>query len=82
MPPSRPTGVERNLRNGDLRVICFHRQVFIKEQEIHLTPIEYRLLSVLIANAGRVVTYQQLFTDVWGPGKVDQHHHVRRISLI
>ena len=49
----------------------------VKEQEIHLTPIEYRLLSVLIRNAGKVVTYRHLLRDVWGPGKVDQYHHVR-----
>jgi two-component system KDP operon response regulator KdpE len=70
-------GSKEIFANGDLRVDLLHRQVFIKEQEIHLTPIEYRLLSVLIANAGKVVTYQQLLRDVWGPGKVDQHHHVR-----
>jgi two-component system, OmpR family, KDP operon response regulator KdpE len=71
-PESKETFV-----NGDLRLDLLHRQAFVKEQPIHLTPIEYRLLSVLIRNAGKVVTYHHLLRDVWGPGKVDQHHHVR-----
>jgi len=63
--------------NGDLRVDLLRRRVFVKEQEIHLTPIEFRLLSVLIRSAGKVVTYNHLLRDVWGPGKVDQNHYVR-----
>ena len=45
--------------------------------EIHLTPIEYRLLSVLMANAGRVLTHRQLLRDVWGPSHTDQSHYLR-----
>ena len=46
-------------------------------QEVHLTPIEYRLLSVLMANAGRVLTHRQLLREVWGPSHVDQSHYLR-----
>ena len=46
-------------------------------QEVHLTPIEYRLLSVLMANAGRVLTHRQLLREVWGPSRVDQSHYLR-----
>ncbi len=45
--------------------------------EIHLTPIEYRLLSVLMANAGRVLTHRQLLREVWGPSHTDQSHYLR-----
>ena len=45
--------------------------------EVHLTPIEYRLLSVLMANAGRVLTHRQLLREVWGPSHVDQNHYLR-----
>jgi len=45
--------------------------------EVHLTPIEYRLLSVLIANAGRVLTHRQLLREVWGPSHVGQSHYLR-----
>ena len=45
--------------------------------EVHLTPIEYRLLSVLMANPGRVLTHRQLLREVWGPSHVDQSHYLR-----
>ena len=46
-------------------------------QEVHLTPTEYRLLGVLIANAGRVVTQRQLLREVWGKPYEDQGHYAR-----
>jgi two-component system KDP operon response regulator KdpE len=45
--------------------------------EVHLTPIEYRLLSVLVANAGRVLTHRQLLREVWGPAQSGQNHYLR-----
>ena len=45
--------------------------------EVHLTPIEYRLLTVLIANTGRVMTHRQLLRDVWGPAHSEQTHYLR-----
>ena len=60
-----------------LRIDLVHRQVLVNGQEVHLTPIEYRLLTVLVKNAGRVVTYNHLLRHVWGPGKLDQHDFVR-----
>lgn len=45
--------------------------------EVHLTPIEYRLLTVLIANAGRVMTHRQLLKEVWGPAHAEQNHYLR-----
>jgi two-component system, OmpR family, KDP operon response regulator KdpE len=62
---------------GALHVDLAHRQVFVSGQEVHLTPIEYRLLTVLVRRAGKVITYNQLLRDVWGPGKLNQHHFVR-----
>lgn len=69
-----PSGV---FEFGTLRVDLVHRQIFSGGQEVHLTPIEYRLLTVLVKNAGRVVTYNRLLRDVWGPAKVEQHDFVR-----
>jgi two-component system KDP operon response regulator KdpE len=43
----------------------------------HLTPIEYRLLTVLIANAGKVLTHRHLLREVWGPSFVESSHYVR-----
>lgn len=45
--------------------------------EVHLTPIEYRLLTVLMANAGRVLTHRQLLREVWGPAQAGQNHYLR-----
>lgn len=52
---------------GDMKVDLVARQVFIKNEEIHLTPIEYRLLTVLIKHAGKVITHTLLLKEVWGP---------------
>ena len=62
---------------GDLRVDLAHRQVFIKDREIHLTPIEYKLLLLLIQHAGKVVTRHQLLHAVWGPSYVSESHYLR-----
>lgn len=62
---------------GDFRVDIMHRQVFVGEEEIHLTPIEYKLLLMLVQNAGKVVTQRQLLHDVWGPGYVKESHYLR-----
>jgi two-component system KDP operon response regulator KdpE len=45
--------------------------------EVHLTPIEYRLLSTLVANTGRVMTHKQLLREVWGPSHSEQSHYLR-----
>jgi two-component system KDP operon response regulator KdpE len=60
-----------------LRVDLAKRQVFLKNAEIHLTPIEYRLLAYLVNNAGKVVTHKQLLKEVWGPAYANQAHYVR-----
>ena len=60
----------------ELKVDLASRQVFIKDEEIHLTPIEYRLLTVLIRHAGKVVTHKQLLKEVWGPVYTDQQQYL------
>lgn len=62
---------------GGLRVDLTHRQVFVDETEIHLTPIEYKLLLVLVQHAGKVVTRKQLLHDVWGPSYEYEMHYLR-----
>jgi two-component system KDP operon response regulator KdpE len=42
-----------------------------------LTPIEYRLVSVLARHAGRVLTHEFLLREVWGPSYTTQHHYLR-----
>lgn len=62
---------------GDLKVDMAHRQVFVGEEEVHLTPIEYKLLLLLVQYAGKVVTQRQLLHDVWGPNYVNENHYLR-----
>lgn len=62
---------------GELRVDRSRRQVFVRGEETHLTPIEYRILSVLVHHAGKVVTHKQLLKDVWGPDCVYETHYLR-----
>jgi two-component system KDP operon response regulator KdpE len=62
---------------GRLKVDRAMRQVFIGDEEIHLTPIEYRLLSTLVRHAGKVVTQHQLLHEVWGPEYAGAVHYVR-----
>jgi two-component system KDP operon response regulator KdpE len=61
----------------DLKIDFLKRQVNIGTREIHLTPIEYRLLTVLVRNAGRVMTHRQILKEVWGPPYIEQTHYLR-----
>lgn len=62
---------------GDLHVDMMHRTVTRNGAEVHLTPIEYRLLVALVRNVGRVVTQRQLLHEVWGPEYADANHYLR-----
>ena len=62
---------------GEVTVDLARRRVTRGETEVHLTPIEYRLLALLIANAGRVLTHRQLLREVWGPSHAEDTHYLR-----
>jgi two-component system KDP operon response regulator KdpE len=53
------------------------RLVLRDERAVHVTPIEYRILGVLIAHAGMVLTYEQILKQVWGPRFVKNKHYLR-----
>lgn len=61
----------------NLRVDLAARRVFLNETEVHLTPIEFRLLAVLVKNAGKVVTHSHLLKKVWGPPHMNQTQYLR-----
>ncbi|MGG1944427.1 two-component system response regulator KdpE [Trinickia sp. NRRL B-1857] len=65
------------VRFGDVTVDLAARSVTRAGEAVHLTPIEYRLLSVLIRHAGRVLTHRQLLSEVWGPSHVESQHYLR-----
>jgi two-component system KDP operon response regulator KdpE len=62
---------------GDLKVDLSSRRVFVKDKEIHLTPIEYKLLTTLIRHAGKVLTHHFLLREVWGPHHQQETHYLR-----
>lgn len=64
-------------RFGDVAVDRQARRVTRGGAEVHLTPIEYRLLLMLVANVGRVLTHRQLLREVWGPSHAEQSHYLR-----
>jgi two-component system KDP operon response regulator KdpE len=59
---------------GELSVDLVKRQVLVKGSEVHLTPIAYKLLVLLVQNAGKVVTHRQLLREVWGPNTNETHY--------
>ncbi|BCM26114.1 two-component system response regulator KdpE [Methyloradius palustris] len=78
----RSLAVEGNSNNGlysfgEITVDLPKRQVFRASELVHLTPIEFRLLGILIRNSGRVVTQRQLLKEVWGPTYVESSHYLR-----
>jgi two-component system KDP operon response regulator KdpE len=62
---------------GSLKVDLPQRRVHVDGKEVHLTPIEYRLLAVLVKHAGKVLTHRQLLKEVWGPGYIERSHYLR-----
>jgi len=62
---------------GDVKVDLSLRTVHRDGERVHLTPIEYRLLTLLIANAGKVLTHRQILREVWGPSHAEDGHYVR-----
>lgn len=74
---SNATKADPVFRFGEVAVDRVARLVHRAGVEVHLTPIEYRLLTVLISNAGRVMTHRQLLREVWGPSHAEQSHYLR-----
>jgi two-component system KDP operon response regulator KdpE len=62
---------------GDLRVDFDQHRVFVSDREVHLTPIEFKLLTVLAREAGKVLTHRHLLNEVWGPQHVRETHYLR-----
>ena len=65
------------LEVGTLRIDQARREVTVGGREIRLTPIEYRLLVLLAANAGKVLTHRQILKEVWGPPYANESHYLR-----
>src|SRR6266542_3468662 len=62
---------------GELTVDLARRQVLVGDSEVHLTPTEYKLLTLLVRHAGKVITQRQALKEVWGPNYANQTHYLR-----
>lgn len=62
---------------GDLRVDLSARLVFRGDQEVHLTPLEYKLLVTMLKHSGKVLTHRFLLKEVWGPHDTHETHYLR-----
>lgn len=62
---------------GNITVDLSQRLVSRDSETLHLTPTEFKLLALLLANAGKVLTQRQLLVHVWGPNAVESSHYLR-----
>ena len=74
---SRANDNNEMFTTGDLMVNLARRKVFIAGNEIHLTPIEYRILTLLIRHAGLVLTHSHLLKEIWGNEHLHDSHYLR-----
>ncbi|ASF48035.1 response regulator [Methylovulum psychrotolerans] len=72
-----PGGVQEVFQVGGLKVELTKRRVFTDGCEVHLTPLEFSLLSVLVRHAGFVVTHRHLLEKVWGASYIEHSHYLR-----
>jgi two-component system KDP operon response regulator KdpE len=72
-----PATFEPHFQCGRLEVDLGARLVKVEGSEVRLTPIEYKLLSMLVRHAGMVLTHRQLLEEVWGPAYADELHYLR-----
>ncbi|GAB3364993.1 MULTISPECIES: response regulator [Giesbergeria] len=62
---------------GHITIDLARRVVACDEKPLHLTPIEYKLLTHLVSQPDRVITHRQLLQSLWGPGHMEDTHYVR-----
>jgi two-component system KDP operon response regulator KdpE len=70
-------GVTPVVEFGDVTVDLSRRLVLRSDETVHLTPIEYRLLSTLLGHPGKVLTQRNLLREIWGPSYVESSHYLR-----
>ena len=62
---------------GDLKIDLAARLVYRGSQQIHLTPLEYKLLTTMVKHSGKVLTHRYLLREVWGPQDSQENHYLR-----
>lgn len=74
---ARGGGAESALTIGELRIDLAARIVSVRGAEVHLTPLEYKLLATMAKHAGKVLTHRFLLREVWGPQDSQENHYLR-----
>ena len=69
--------VNNEFELGDLKVDFSKRKVFVSDEEVHLTPIEFKLLNLLIENKGKVLTHAYIQHEIWGYPSEDDYQSLR-----
>ncbi len=68
---------QSTFETGQLRVDLTARKIWVSENEVHLTPIEFSLLGLLVRHAGVVVTHRQILKEIWGADHINDQHYLR-----
>lgn len=74
---SRTTAHESVVEIRELKMDFARQQVWIRGEEVRMTPTEYRLLAVLVRHRGEIVTHRQLLREVWGPDSINENEYLR-----
>ncbi|MFZ4825889.1 MAG: response regulator transcription factor [Phototrophicaceae bacterium] len=74
---NQPQNANSFYDDGYLTVDVVRRTVHVKGRKIHLTPTEFKLVAILLENAGRVVTQKELLEQVWGEEYADDIYYPR-----
>ncbi len=77
---SRTATPDKVYKAADLEIYFEKRMIYMGGQEIHLTQIEYQLLSLLAENSGRVLTYKFIMNTIWGP-YIDSNNQILRVNM-
>lgn len=68
---------QATFESSSMKINFSTREVMVRGGTIHLTPIEYKLLTLLVQHAGKVLTHRQILSKVWGPLYANQNHYLR-----
>lgn len=77
---AKPQPTAGTMSFGELLVDSDSRRVYRGSEELHLTPLEYKLLLVMSLNAGKILTTRYLLKEVWGHDNENQRHYVRVLT--
>ncbi|MCI9138834.1 response regulator [bacterium 1XD42-8] len=75
-----PKFVQKPYHALDLTIDFEKRRVLLKEKEIHLTAVEFKLVSLLAQQSGKVLTYDYIITQIWGP-YADKNNRILRVNM-